>query len=178
MKTPGMLIMAHIDHLSGEEMGHLVEKLYEQGALSVNLVTTVTKKGRPGFLLLMDATSADEGELSRCLAAGFGISGYHRLSTEHCCEGVYKRMVELVVRVQDRKFVTTIPVKIVGDPDFPLFVRAEDKGVMELCDVLQMEFGQAFSFHEIRSQLASAGQTLRLPLEIDLDLDPDPRIEP
>ena len=45
------LLESHIDHLSGEELGHALNRLMSEGALDVLFIPGITKKGRPGGLL-------------------------------------------------------------------------------------------------------------------------------
>jgi uncharacterized protein (TIGR00299 family) protein len=46
-----VLLETNIDHLSGEIMGHIFERLMKDGALDVTMVPTIMKKNRPGQLL-------------------------------------------------------------------------------------------------------------------------------
>ena len=43
-ETPGRLILAQIDHLSGEEAGGLIEALQEAGVSGLQVSPTVTKR--------------------------------------------------------------------------------------------------------------------------------------
>ena len=45
------VLEAHIDHLTGEELGHALERIMEEGALDVLWLPGIMKKGRPGGLL-------------------------------------------------------------------------------------------------------------------------------
>ena len=45
------ILESHIDHLSGEELGHALNRLMSEGALDVLFMPGITKKGRPGGLL-------------------------------------------------------------------------------------------------------------------------------
>jgi uncharacterized protein (DUF111 family) len=46
-----VLIEANIDDMSGEELGFLMESLFEEGALDVTLTPCVMKKSRPGTVV-------------------------------------------------------------------------------------------------------------------------------
>ena len=50
----GQLIFAQIDHLGGEQLGTLIEVLFKEGVKNAHLVPSLTKKGRPGYLLFID----------------------------------------------------------------------------------------------------------------------------
>lgn len=45
------VLEAHIDHLTGEELGHALDQIMEEGALDVLWLPGIMKKGRPGGLL-------------------------------------------------------------------------------------------------------------------------------
>lgn len=78
-----MLILAQVDHVSGELLGEVLEQFHSVGASNVQLIHSLTKKGRPGQLLLIDV---EEGELStveEALVAHLGVTGWHRLPTVH-----------------------------------------------------------------------------------------------
>lgn len=45
------VLEAHIDHLTGEELGHALDRIMEEGALDVLWLPGIMKKGRSGGLL-------------------------------------------------------------------------------------------------------------------------------
>jgi uncharacterized protein (TIGR00299 family) protein len=59
----------HIDDLVPEHFDHLMERLFEAGALDVSLQHLQMKKNRPGFLLRVIARPADRQPLARLLFA-------------------------------------------------------------------------------------------------------------
>ena len=79
----GSLIIVQIDHLSGEMMGEIWGQLSSKGAKNVQLLSTLTKKGRPGQLLLIDISPEKISELEEFLVSELGVNGWHRLLTEH-----------------------------------------------------------------------------------------------
>ena len=87
MEKPGTLFLFQIDHLSGEEVGYLVEQLYGWGAKNVNVISTLTKKNRPGHLVLVDPGRMDTEGLPDKMARMFGTCGCHRFETSHLCLG-------------------------------------------------------------------------------------------
>lgn len=50
------VLEAHIDHLTGEELGHTLDRIMEEGALDVLWLPGIMKKGRPGGLLRVMCT--------------------------------------------------------------------------------------------------------------------------
>jgi len=78
-----MLILAQIDDRSGEVLGSAVEELMDMGARNVQLLSSHGKKGRPGFLALIDIEDHLEASVAVYLAAELGIWGYHVVAAEH-----------------------------------------------------------------------------------------------
>lgn len=79
----GLFIVTQLDHLSGEEIGWALESLSVPGVRNRNLIPTLTKKGRMGFLLVIDLDPGAEPEVGRLLMELFGTYGYHRVPTRH-----------------------------------------------------------------------------------------------
>lgn len=49
-----MLVMVNVDNVAGEAVPYIIEQLMALGAESVHAIPTITKKGRPGFIFLID----------------------------------------------------------------------------------------------------------------------------
>ena len=77
------LLLVQIDDRSGEELRQGLEGLMDMGVRNYQVLSSLTKKGRPGFVLLLDLDSAIEGEVMTYLAAELGAWGYHRLQSVH-----------------------------------------------------------------------------------------------
>jgi uncharacterized protein (DUF111 family) len=168
MEQPGCLLLLQIDHLSGEEIGRLIESLCEWGASNVHVLTTATKKNRLGHMALVDARASDETALARDLARHFGISGYHRLETVHCHHEVSSHKSPMVVRCKGKQAEMEIPVKVVGNRASPLFVRVEYEGLQEIGQQLTKHFGVDASLTNLRLRidaLLAAGKELKLELD-------------
>jgi len=132
MTADGLLLLLQIDHLSGEEIGALIDGLYGRGARSAQVVPSLTKKGRPGHLALVDASGLDEAALAGWLARAWGISGFHRLPTAHVHHPTASRRVRVRLRAGEREVVGEAAVKVIGDPERPLFARAEHDAIAAL----------------------------------------------
>jgi uncharacterized protein (DUF111 family) len=170
MEQPGCLLLLQIDHLSGEEIGQLIESMYEWGASNVHVLTTGTKKNRLGHLALVDASASDETALGRNLARHFGISGYHRLESVHCHDEVSSQKNPLVVRCKGGQLKMDIPVKVVGNRASPLFVRVQYEGLQEISQQLKKRFGVDASLTSLRLRIDALLATGR---NLELELDPE-----
>ncbi|SHH09941.1 Protein of unknown function DUF111 [Anaerosphaera aminiphila DSM 21120] len=79
----GILLLVQIDHLNGEILGSVFEYLYEAGALNVQCIQTITKKNRPGNILLIDVPLGKIKEVECIIINELGSTGWHRISTDH-----------------------------------------------------------------------------------------------
>jgi uncharacterized protein (DUF111 family) len=105
------VLEANLDDVTGELLGHCVEKLLAAGALDAWTTPLTMKKGRPGHLLgaLVEATRADD--IARVMLR------------ESTTLGVRRTLVDRVERPRRMENVMTsfgsIPVKIAGGPFGP-----------------------------------------------------------
>lgn len=83
----GRLLFVQIDHLSGELLGEALTRLCSAGAMNVQLLPTLTKKGRPGQLLLVDVRQDKLDSVEEALLGELGVTGWHRLTTQHVYVG-------------------------------------------------------------------------------------------
>jgi hypothetical protein len=167
MEHPGTLFLFQIDHLSGEEVGHLVEQLYGWGAKNVNVISTLTKKNRPGHLILVDVGRMDQEALPEKMASMFGTSGCHRFDTHHVCLGTDRQKVSVTVRCGERRLDEELEVKLIGEPARPLARRPEYDGLVHLCRRIEEAFGFTISLPRLRRSVETGlneGDSLEIRL--------------
>lgn len=68
-------LKTNVDDVSGEVLGYTLERLYEEGALDVQLQQTVTKKSRPGHIISVMCKNEDAERLSKVLTDETGTLG-------------------------------------------------------------------------------------------------------
>ncbi|MBN2027182.1 MAG: DUF111 family protein [Actinobacteria bacterium] len=166
MEEKGCLYLLKFDHLSGEEVGCLVEMLYDRGAHDVQVLPSMTKKSRPGCIVLVDADMPAENMLA--LARQFGISGFHRVETVHLFEQASYQTLPLTLRYKGRSLDVEMRVKVIDAPSALTPVRPEYDDLVDLCkrirDTLGVETGLPRLRRLIESRL-EAGE----PFVVDLD---------
>jgi uncharacterized protein (DUF111 family) len=79
----GNLLFVEVDHLSGELLGDALEQLYAAGASNVHILSTLTKKGRPGNLIVIDVLPDKLDVVERVVVTELGVTGWHRMMTQH-----------------------------------------------------------------------------------------------
>jgi uncharacterized protein (DUF111 family) len=106
-----LLLMAQVDDAPGELLGHVIEEMGRMGARNVQLLSSLGKKGRPGYVLLVDIDAEDEADFAGVLVGELGIWGYRILSSEH-------------KHFEIRRYTTTLELELVGRVDsFPLRIK-------------------------------------------------------
>ena len=147
-----MLILVQIDDRSGEVLGHALEELMSLGARNVEVLSSVTKKGRPGCVLLIDLEASEEAGVAAYLAAELGSWGYHVLETQHRhFETVLEdRSVIVTCGAQSRTF--SMPCKFFSHDGKLLRVKVERSDV-EAVQRFVSETDAACSTDTVRSRL-------------------------
>ena len=69
------MLETNVDDVSGEVLGYTLERLYEEGALDVQIKPTVTKKSRPGHIISVMCRKEDANKLSKILTEETGTLG-------------------------------------------------------------------------------------------------------
>lgn len=75
--------MITVDNVSGEVIPYLIESTIARGAKNVHVVSAITKKGRPEFLVFVDVTEENLEPVIGFLLAELGSLGYRVLRDEH-----------------------------------------------------------------------------------------------
>lgn len=101
------VLETNLDDVSGEILGHMVDRLLREGARDVCMIPMFTKKNRPGQILKVMADRMDVERLSRVLMEETGTLGVrvypcqrHILSRESIAVDVRVDGVEELVRVK------------------------------------------------------------------------------
>ncbi len=76
-----VVLETNLDHASGEDVGHLIDRLIARGALDVFVVPTVQKKSRPGHWVTVLCADGTELDLERELFRESGTLGVRRHRT-------------------------------------------------------------------------------------------------
>ena len=139
------ILETNIDDISGEILGHLIEKIMEQGAKDVSIYPGITKKGRPTNLIcvICDDTKTDvitDTLISETGTLGIRISNSNRLivpRTNHSFsltfegkafevnykKSQYKGKSHFKIEFEDLKNISNVVNKSIVDVE--LFLRRE-----------------------------------------------------
>jgi pyridinium-3,5-bisthiocarboxylic acid mononucleotide nickel chelatase len=167
MKKNGQLLLFQVDHLSGEEIGYLIDRVYIWGAKNVHAIPTVTKKGRPGYIILVDAGDREEATLVESMAMEFGLFGYHQIQTIHWHQTAATKAKSLKVRYKGKEIATKIHFKFCGPEKAPVFARVEHDDVIATQNRLQKIFGLRIPHYDLRQRLNIQAKEKNLTLDLN-----------
>ncbi|MDC7286570.1 DUF111 family protein [Blautia schinkii] len=105
----GVILYVQADHLPGEILGSVIDYLYEAGACNVQVIPTVTKKNRPGYIFLIDTKEDYAEAVERVLIRELKVTGWHRISTEHRHLAV--DYVKKQIQIQGRDFAVDMELE-------------------------------------------------------------------
>jgi len=168
LEHDGLLIMAQVDHLTGEEIGWALEVLSVPGVRNRNLIPTLTKKGRTGYLLLLDVDKKKEEEICRLLVESLSIYGYHRIETRHVHHGTVIREIPIEVRCGEQSIEDRVRMKGMVEPSSSSCCLESDD-LFSLQKRIREELGITLSPKDLRRRIESLAE-IRSVIRIQLDL--------
>lgn len=167
MKKKARLLFAQADNVSGEVTGFAVGKIMELGARNVQLISSITKKNRPGHIIIIDTDDKHEGVISEFLARELRISGYHRIDTSHIFQRVTLSQRTLVIRTDGKRRTFRCEIKIIGDPSNPLSIDVEHDALVKLQKVLK-EQKKELSLSELKTAIESKLRALGKEITLEV----------
>lgn len=149
------LLLAQLDHVSGETLGFAIEMIMELGAYNVQLIPSITKKNRPGNIMLIDVESAKEGVISDFLARELKVSGYHRINTSHVFHKItfVRKRFGINVNGKNRRF--QFEIKLTGDPSNPSSFDVEHSALVKVQKSVKGKSGAFIPLSELRAMVTS-----------------------
>ena len=148
----GLLFLVQIDHLSGEIMGDVIDSFYEAGAKNVQVLSTITKKNRPGYLMLIDGAESTASALEEIIVEECGSSGWHRIDTCHRHTDLAYLAKTVQIFVGETSFSFTLKGKQIADDT--QMIRPEYDSCVALQTELQ-KYGKSVSIRRLQAVLAS-----------------------
>ncbi|MFO0754346.1 MAG: nickel insertion protein [Thermodesulfovibrionales bacterium] len=155
MEKKAHLLLAQVDHASGEVLGFAVERIMGLGAHNVQLIPTITKKNRPGHLLLIDTTAAKEEAIAAFLIQELKVTGYHRVDTTHIFYRVAYAARKVTLRMKEKVQEFQCAVKLVGEPGQPLCMDVEHDFLVNVQTQVKEKMNCLISLSELRTMIES-----------------------
>ncbi len=155
MKKKSALLLAQADHVTGEVLGFAVERIMGLGAHNVQLIPTITKKNRPGHIVLIDTMAAKEEVIAEFLIKELKVTGYHRVDTTHIFPRVTYVTKKLTITTQGKTEEFQCEVKLVGDPGQPLCMDVEHDFLVKVQTQVKEKMDCFISLNELRTMIES-----------------------
>ncbi len=169
MEKPGLLMLVQLDHLTGEDIGWAMKANGLPGIRNRNLISTLTKKGRMGHLLILDVDPEAEEQVGEFLLNSLTTHGYHRIETQHVHYRTVMRKVCVVVTHGEASIDGEVHFKRdAKKPGGPFFIESDD--LFELHQQISEKLNLKIFPLEIRRRLEmmaaeDEGDTLYLSLD-------------
>lgn len=165
-----ILLMAQIDDAPGELLGEIIGRLEALGAKNVQLLSSLTKKGRPGYVLMVDIHADREGDVAALLAGELGIWGYRVLHAEHKHFDIEKLETKLAVHHHGACRHFSLRAKKVYRDGRLLRIKAEHDDLSGICAQLR-DANIALPLAVLKARVESALVTAEDSANIDIRLD-------
>ena len=145
---PRILIIAMCDNITGEAVGESFDSLYGAGAKNVQIMNTITKKNRPGYLYVIDCDELCVDGIEEVLIREIGTTGWHRINSEHCYTDVEYLKKSITFSWAGRTITEEAACKY--SPYVPEPYRIE----RECLEVLQEKIEDSLKLHISRQRLS------------------------
>lgn len=149
-EKPGCVLLVQADHISGEIIGTVIDDLYKAGAYNVQVVPTVTKKNRPGYIFFIDIAPGDNLQVESIIIREIGATGWHRIETGHRHVGTEIRHCDVVFDTPEGPLSYTAAIKVVRERQQQ--IRPEHSSCLALRETLR-EKGVELSLNEINRSI-------------------------
>lgn len=164
------MLMAQVDDAPGELLGEVMNTLVEKGAKNVQLLSSLGKKGRPGYVLMIDIPADHEMDIAAVLGADLGIWGYRVLHSEHKHFDIERH--ETMVEVTSDGITEVFPMRIkcIFNGDELLRVKAEHDDLSAICTAFRTS-GRRVSLTVLKSNVEAAVGRMQLVSNIKVRVD-------
>jgi hypothetical protein len=129
------ILETNLDDVSGEILGYVAERLFEEGARDVCFIPIIAKKGRPGFMLQVICDKKKAKKLSEVIMAETGTLGVRQIDF---LKRVARRRISKV-----RTEFGEVRVKVSETPKFPK-VKPEYEDVKKISMKLKKPYREVY----------------------------------
>jgi uncharacterized protein (DUF111 family) len=149
------LLMAQVDDVPGEQIGEFIRQAEALGARNVQVVASLTKKGRPGYIIYLDVAAELETEAGLLLGSELGTWGYRVLAAEHRHFDITRVDTALGVTIGGTAYQFELRAKTIADGPQVLRVKAEHDDLAQIGAALR-EQGHRVPLAVLKAAVESA----------------------
>lgn len=102
------ILLVQTDNLTGEVIGSAISELYQAGASNVQVISTITKKNRPGHLITIDVRPDYLDAVEKAVIGSLGVSGWQCVDSVHRHLATQQVNREVDVYVKGHSITTTV----------------------------------------------------------------------
>jgi uncharacterized protein (DUF111 family) len=151
-----VLILAQVDNASGENIAHVMDGIHDAGAHNVNLVPSLTKKGRPAYLLIIDAPAPALAQIENLLVTELGVMGWRRLFSQHISLLKEISQHNLVLEFKRKRVRLKVPLKTARAGNGRTIESVDHQFCLDVKRRLKTELGADIPLRELRDSILSA----------------------
>jgi uncharacterized protein (TIGR00299 family) protein len=148
LKDQVAVLETNVDDVSGEIVGHVVDRLLAEGAKDVSVIPMLTKKNRPGQIVKVIADQNDAQRLSRVLIEETGTLGVrvyrcerHIVNRESCSVDILVGGAKQLVKVKIAKGANGNIIRI--KPEYDDLKRLAEETHKPLRELAEMAVSRA-----------------------------------
>ncbi len=131
-------------------------EINEAGAHNLNLGPSLTKKGRPGYLLIIDAPVSALPQIENLLVNELGLLGWHQLVSQHITLPTKILQHRLVLEFKRKRLHLKGPLKIARASDGRTIEGEDYQFCLDVKRRLEVELGADIPLRELRSSILGA----------------------
>ncbi len=133
------ILETNLDDVSGETVGHMIDKLIANGAKDVTVTSAITKKGRPTNLVSIICDPSVTNRLMSILVSETGTLGVRIRSSSRYV--VPRIIVSVPILLQEKSFI--VKCKIVKHGETIKHFKVESDEVKSIAESLSLSFKAA-----------------------------------
>lgn len=148
------IFLIQVDHLSGEQIGQCINHFYKIGANSVQVISTVTKKNRPGWIILINCKKEYNDAVEKCIVQELNVGGWHQIKTIH--HYLHDEKIRHPINIILKKSKITYQTEIVGKRFDGNIVRPEHDNTAKIQEQINTQYGVFIPYNTLYHLIAAA----------------------
>ena len=163
------MFLIQVDHLNGEILGEVIERFYDAGAKNVQVLSSITKKNRPAYMIFVDGKQETADAIEQVIVNECGSSGWHRISTCHRHTNV--SIVKKSIAIQTDKAIYDFEIQGKVIDDDLANARPEHDNCVSLREFLKEKEGMIVPLRKIVNYVTEAFHENKKIIKIQEDIN-------
>lgn len=158
-----LLLLVQVDDANGETLQHATQQMLAAGARNVQILASMTKKGRPGHVCLIDLPAEREDDIALLLGTELGVWGYRVLEARHRHFDICIEPREITAQSNAGTLAVAVRCKFIRKGERLLAVKAEHDDLVALQSALVAQGLGSIALRRLRAAIET--QALGAPGE-------------